>query len=48
MDVVQDGYRVQAICNLGRLEATGIQANDFRDFCQLARRGDIICKLVRP
>ena len=46
MDVVQDGCKVQVMCDFERLVPTGIQAHDFKDFCQLARRGDIICKLM--
>ena len=43
LDVLQDGYKVQGICNLGRLKAHGVAADSFKEFCNLARRGDIIC-----
>ncbi|KAI9817113.1 MAG: hypothetical protein M1827_001225 [Pycnora praestabilis] len=40
-DLVQDGQRVQGICNLGRLKQTGVTAEQFKQFYHVLRRGDI-------
>lgn len=42
LDVVQDGSRVQGLLNLGRLQAHNVQADQFKEFYHLARRGDIV------
>lgn len=44
---MQDGERVQGLINLGRLQAKGdIQADQFKEFYHLARRGDIVGMLL--
>ena len=43
LDIVQDGHKVQGVCDLSRLNAfSGVFAQKFRDFYHLIRRGDII------
>lgn len=44
LDVVQDGHRVQAVCNFSKLEAKGVTLETFRKFYHIFRRGDIICE----
>jgi len=48
LDVVQDGFKVQGLCNSGRLETSGTSPEQFRDFWHVVRRGDIICKVMYP
>jgi lysyl-tRNA synthetase class 2 len=42
LDIVQDGTRVQALCNFGPLEAEGLTKQQFKAFYHLVRRGDIV------
>ncbi|OBT52943.1 lysyl-tRNA synthetase [Pseudogymnoascus sp. 24MN13] len=43
LDVVQDGNRVQGLVNLRRLQnEDDVQAEQFKEFYHLARRGDIV------
>lgn len=44
IDLVQDGKKVQGLCNLKRLAALGVTPEDFKAFYHLVRRGDIICE----
>jgi lysyl-tRNA synthetase class II len=46
IDIVQDGYKVQGLCNLAKLEALGVADREFREFLHIARRGDIICEFL--
>ncbi|KAL3423456.1 Lysine-tRNA ligase, mitochondrial [Phlyctema vagabunda] len=48
LDIVQDGHRVQAVCSLSKLEATGVTPEIFRNFYHIFRRGDIISVQGRP
>jgi lysyl-tRNA synthetase class 2 len=47
LDVVQDGNRVQGLVNLRRLQTEDdVQAEQFKEFYHLARRGDIVGMLL--
>ncbi|TAQ90776.1 hypothetical protein B7494_g914 [Chlorociboria aeruginascens] len=41
-DIVQDGIPVQVVCDFSKLGLSGAQKSDFRKFCRMVRRGDII------
>ncbi|KAI9853092.1 MAG: hypothetical protein M1838_001593 [Thelocarpon superellum] len=41
IDLVQDGQRVQGLCNLNTLSGSGAALEDFQRFYHIARRGDI-------
>lgn len=41
LDLVQEGHRVQGLCNLSQLSTTGLSSEEFRAFCHRLRRGDI-------
>ena len=45
LDLLQDGDRVQVLCNLRLLIESGVSAHDFRKFFHALRRGDILSKL---
>lgn len=44
LDIVQEGHRVQAVCSLAKLEASGVTSDIFRNFYHIFRRGDVICE----
>ncbi|RDW87647.1 lysine--tRNA ligase [Coleophoma crateriformis] len=48
LDIIQDGHRIQAICSLAKLEASGVTADIFRNFYHIFRRGDVISVLGTP
>lgn len=41
IDLIQEGHRLQGLCNLARLSNAGISASQFTDFAHSIRRGDI-------
>lgn len=41
LDLLQDENRVQGLCNLSKLAATGVSSEGFRAFYHQLRRGDI-------
>jgi hypothetical protein len=41
-DLVQDGQRVQGLCNLGLLSHTGVTPQEYKRFYQKLRRGDVV------
>ncbi|KAL9607945.1 MAG: hypothetical protein Q9167_007196, partial [Letrouitia subvulpina] len=41
IDLVQEGHRVQGLCNLAKLSYAGISTTQFTDFAHSIRRGDI-------
>lgn len=45
VDIVQDGRRLQAVCELSKLSARGVTLEQFNNFCKALNRGDIISKL---
>ena len=47
LDFVQDGQRIQGVCNLGRLREHGVSEDDFKKFYHLSQKGDIFCILDR-
>ncbi|KAI9767726.1 MAG: hypothetical protein M1835_006999 [Candelina submexicana] len=42
LDILQDGQRVQGVCNLRLLEKSGVSEKQFRNFIRIMRRGDNI------
>ena len=44
VDLLQDGYRVQGLCNLSRLSGAAVTLEMFKDFYHKLRRGDILSK----
>lgn len=42
-DIMQDGQKVQVVCNFNRLRS-GIESSQFRDFFKQIQRGDIVCE----
>jgi hypothetical protein len=44
MDIAQDEWVTQVVCNFGRINALGGERKSaFREFYHLVRRGDYIC-----
>ena len=41
LDLVQEGHRVQGLCNLSKLSVIGVNSEEFRAFYHRLRRGDI-------
>ena len=41
LDLVQDGHRVQGICNLRKLSECGVSPEEFKRFYHLLKRGDV-------
>lgn len=49
LDIFQDGYMVQGICNQDKIDAFGwITKKLFKDFCHKLQRGDFICWFSSP
>ena len=46
-DLLNDGHRVQSLCNFRHLIGAGVSVNEFRKFHRAVRRGDILGKLAR-
>lgn len=44
IDLIQEGNRLQGLCNLARLSSAGIGASQFTDFAHGIGRGDIYGK----
>lgn len=45
LDIVQEGVKVQIVCNLSRLDAfSGLASKQFDNFLHVVQRGDIICE----
>lgn len=47
MDILQDGQRVQGLCNMKVLENSGISEKQLKEFYRIMRRGDNFCELYR-
>ncbi|KAI9837082.1 MAG: hypothetical protein M1819_000731 [Sarea resinae] len=47
-DLVQDGNRVQGVCDLKKLQSSGASEEDFKQFYRLLRRGDIFSITGNP
>lgn len=45
IDIVENFCRLQAVCELSRLSATGVTLEEFNDFCKALNRGDTLSKL---
>lgn len=45
IDIVQNGCRLQAVCELSKLSTKSVGLEEFRDFCKALNRGDVISKL---
>lgn len=46
LDVVQDGQRVQGLCNLRRMQSCGVGTEDLKRL-HTFNRGDIICEILK-
>jgi lysyl-tRNA synthetase class 2 len=44
-DLVQDGHRVQVLCNSRKIDSLGAPSEEFKQFYHILRRGDIFCEL---
>lgn len=45
IDIVQDGCRLQAVGELSKLSAKGVNLEVFDGFCKTLNRGDVISEL---
>lgn len=45
IDIVQNGRRLQSVCDFSKLPANNVTLEDFKRFCKALNRGDIISKL---
>ncbi|KZF22071.1 lysyl-tRNA synthetase [Xylona heveae TC161] len=48
LDIVQDGSRLQALCDLKKMESTGVTREQFKLFYHILRRGDIFTITGHP
>lgn len=42
MDLLQDGYRIQGLCDFSRLSGSAVTLNMFKDYYHKVQRGDIL------
>ncbi|OJD10779.1 hypothetical protein ACJ73_09700, partial [Blastomyces percursus] len=48
LDLVQDGRKVQVLCNQRHLDGTGVTPEKFKQFYHLMRRGDVFSAIGKP
>ena len=46
IDIIEEGHRVQGVCNFRLIQGGGLTSETFRDFFHKLRRGDIVSKLA--
>jgi len=46
VDLIQDGQRVQGLCNLRKIGESAHCAGEFQLFQHLLHRGDILCEYI--
>ena len=46
IDIIEEGHRVQGICNFRLIQGSGLTLETFKDFFHKLRRGDIVSKLA--
>ena len=46
LDLIQDGRKVQAMCNLRTLKSRGVSEQQFKQFRHISQEGHVFCKFV--